>query len=954
VLSIGKLSAGQARYYLDQAEARVDVVDSIGDGVEEYYVGGAEARGEWLGCGARQLGLGGEVEGDRLRQVLSGEDKDGHPLRASSVPVRVAGFDLTFSAPKSVSIVFGLGDTGLQAAVRDAHDRAVREALGYVERTAAAVRRGAGGLRVEPADGLVAAAFRHRTSRAGDPQLHTHVLVANIGRGPDGRWSALDGRRLYAQARAASFVYQAVLRSELSRGLGVEWLTVRGGIAEVAGVPKPLQRAFSRRRAEIEAALAEQGTSSARAAEAAALATRQTKDKRTSIDALAIEWRTRAGDLGFGQPELGRALGSRQRRLPGDADIDRIFDVVASPSGLTRGTATFSRRDVVQALCERLPPSHRVDAGSLEALADAFLASARVVSLLATDEAGESRVSFRRRDGRLLPVARQEQMYSTPELLALERHLVRTAIATRNTGAGTAAESRVKHAIAARPELSREQRTMVERLCLGGDRVSVVVGKAGTGKTYALGAARDAWQASGRPVLGVAVARRAANQLHADTGIATTSVTAFLAALEREDAGLPDGAVLVVDEAAMVATRQLARLLDTVERADGKLVLAGDHRQLQELAAGGVFRALVRRGVAVELTENRRQRDAWERKALDQLRDGDPDLAIQAYVAHDRIRVADTPAATRERLVRDWHAAHGDGIAVMIAQKRSDVADLNQRARAVLGSSGALGGTELALAGGGFAVGDLVGVKRNDARLGVTNGERGRVIRVDTAQHRLVIELGGNAVTLDRAFLTTPTVHGDPALLHGYAITCHVAQGLTVDQAFVLADDGLTRELAYTALSRGRTGNRLYLARQPDDPRAEFAPGSPTDRDPLERLAAAFKTSRATVLAIDAGRDEPGEHLAQARHELAKVRAERAALERHRWRPGRRTDLTAARAREAAAHERVEQLDRAVAEQRHASRPFLDANDIARTAVEQRDRLIERRLDRGRSRGLEL
>ena len=126
----------------------------------------------------------------------------------------------------------------------------------------------------------MAAAFRHRTSRAGDPQLHTHVLVANLGRGPDGRWSALDGRRLYAHARAASFVYQAVLRAELTRTLGLEWLPVRNGIAELVGVPKPVLRAFSRRRAEIQAALAERGTSGPRAAEAAALATRQTKQQR--------------------------------------------------------------------------------------------------------------------------------------------------------------------------------------------------------------------------------------------------------------------------------------------------------------------------------------------------------------------------------------------------------------------------------------------------------------------------------------------------------------------------------------------------------------------------------------------------------------------------------------------------------------------------------------------------
>src|SRR3954453_2314926 len=249
VLSIGKLAAGQASYYLDQAEVRVDAVDAIGDGIEDYYAGGAEARGRWVGSGAVELGLSGDVAGEALRRVLAGLDpRDGLPLRAASSAVRVAAFDLTFSAPKSVSVLFGVGSSDLRAAARHAHDRAVEEAVGYLERTAAAVRRGHGGARVEPADGLVAAAFRHRTSRAGDPQLHTHVLVANLGRGRDGRWTALDGRRLYAHARAASFVYQAVLRSEITRALGLEWLPVRKGIAELVGVPEPVLRAFSRRR----------------------------------------------------------------------------------------------------------------------------------------------------------------------------------------------------------------------------------------------------------------------------------------------------------------------------------------------------------------------------------------------------------------------------------------------------------------------------------------------------------------------------------------------------------------------------------------------------------------------------------------------------------------------------------------------------------------------------------
>jgi conjugative relaxase-like TrwC/TraI family protein len=174
--------------------------------------------------------------------------------------VRVAGFDLTFSAPKSVSVVFGVGEAELRHSVRRAHDHAVVEALGYLERSAAAVRRGSGGLMVEQADGFVAAAFRHRTSRVGDPQLHTHVVVANLGRGVDGRWSALDGRRLYEHARAASFAYQAVLRAELTREIGVEWAPVRRGIAEViAGDAAGEGSGGGRRRPCVELAPARAG-----------------------------------------------------------------------------------------------------------------------------------------------------------------------------------------------------------------------------------------------------------------------------------------------------------------------------------------------------------------------------------------------------------------------------------------------------------------------------------------------------------------------------------------------------------------------------------------------------------------------------------------------------------------------------------------------------------------------
>jgi conjugative relaxase-like TrwC/TraI family protein len=171
---------------------------------------------------------------------------------------------LTSSAPKSVSLLFALFEGETAAVVRRAHDAAVVQALGYLEREAGEVRRGKDGVDRLPGGGFVAAAFRHRTGRAGDPQLHTHVLVANVTRGADGRWSALDGRQLYLQAKTAGTLYQTALRHEV-RQLGLRFVVRDNGTCEIAGVPPQVLRAFSRRRTEIEAHLTERGETSRRA-----------------------------------------------------------------------------------------------------------------------------------------------------------------------------------------------------------------------------------------------------------------------------------------------------------------------------------------------------------------------------------------------------------------------------------------------------------------------------------------------------------------------------------------------------------------------------------------------------------------------------------------------------------------------------------------------------------------
>jgi conjugative relaxase-like TrwC/TraI family protein len=268
VLNLARIGPGGEDYYLAQVVS-----------VEDYYVERGEAPGRWDGALARELGLAGRVEADQLRAVLAGRHPASGELLAGHPARKVTGFDLAFRAPKSVSLAWGLAeDEQVAAQVREAHRVAVRAALGYLEREAGLTRRGAGGSERVAGSGLAAAAFEHRTSREGDPLLHTHVVVANLIRTvDDGVWRTLDSRGLYRHAKTAGVLYQAQLRHELTVRLGLGWQPVVNGHADLEGFDRPLIEAFSRRRAQIVGRLDEPGMDSPAAAQIASWSTRKPK-----------------------------------------------------------------------------------------------------------------------------------------------------------------------------------------------------------------------------------------------------------------------------------------------------------------------------------------------------------------------------------------------------------------------------------------------------------------------------------------------------------------------------------------------------------------------------------------------------------------------------------------------------------------------------------------------------
>lgn len=794
------------------------------------------------------------------------------PFDGRRVDVRRAGLDLTFSAPKSVSVLFGLGDENVVAEVRAAHRVAVEQTLDYLEDLCARAARGhhepGQPYRRIPTHGWAAVAFEHRSSRAGDPQLHTHVVVPNVVQGVDGRWSAWDTSEAYRQASTGGHLYQAVLRGELTRRLGLSWGPVRRGVAEIDGVPVELRRMFSTRRQAIERHLATRGQVGPRAAQVALFATRPAKRPVSEGD-LRRDWRRRARQAGFPAARIVRRVLGTSRGVQATAvDEPAVLAKVLGARGVTARSSTFDRRALLRAVCEAVPAGAPVSVASLRGLATAVVRDTAVVPLVPA-------------------VPTDDRRYSTAELLAVEAAALRTAAARAGDRLAVVPD-RVVEATTTGAGLSVDQQAAVRRMLTSGAGVEIVVGPAGAGKTAALRVAHAAWSAAGVEVHGVALAAIAARTLQAGTGIPSQSLTRFARAARRSDPerGLPPpGGVLVLDEAGMVGTRDLAWLTETTRRAGVKLVAIGDPAQLPEIDAGGLFAAYARSLPASRLTGNLRQRDPWEQDALTLLRDGDVLAALQAYDDAGRLHLLDDVPAARAAIVEDYLAARRAGRqALMLASSRRDVRGLNSLARHALASCGGLGGhVTVTTAHGGrveWRVGDEAVVTANHYPLGLVNGSRGRVTRVGA---------DGVTVATETGPLEVPRVQLEAGVLeYGYALTCHRAQGITVDVALLYASGALSRESGYVAMSRGRDANHAYATLDSLVPELD----AELDHPAGEPVAAAERAelTRAAVVARLEARGAQTLALAQADESVRAVfdprpvrtRATRRAIGRNR------------------------------------------------------------------------
>ncbi|WP_104091806.1 MobF family relaxase [Arthrobacter sp. GMC3] len=912
-VSIARLSTEAGVSYLLKTTSHADVETRDLTG---YYTAASNPPGQWLGAGLPGIGMtphatvtdaAAKSLFERGEHPDTGASLGRTPNQASTVtgangqPVRraaVAGFDLTFSAPKSVSVLWALGSDEYKDEVMAAHHAALEATLAWLESSAIHTRAGHGGVAHVGVHGAIAAAFDHWESRSGDPQLHTHVVIANRAqRVSDGAWTTLDSRTLYKATVAASQHYNGLLYDQLGRDLGTAaevrtpTSTIHNYSFELSGVDDELIHEFSSRSRliDIEAVrliydwAETHGREPSNAVklklrQQATLSTRTAKNHDVvPLNTRTRQWRERAQAKGFNPEAVLAATINRSRSHPlAAADADAVW--IDSTAGLVkdlvaRRRATWNRWNLI-AEAERV---------CLEIRCATSADRIHLMDAIATSAEEQSVALNEFRYG--IPTT------TTPDLAFNDRNVFDLASAHLFTDVSTLANEAAimnAHTHDAGPHLEHttvqdalqqfhsirgeflqgEQARTAEAVLASGRLLDAVVGPAGTGKTTTMSAVKTLWetQFGAGTVVGLAPAAASADVLGHELGLATDNVSKWLyestgpgAAMRAghyaEAAERYQGAcqsprqdnqaqkvlerlaqrmstlaatqakwqfrlneLVIIDEASMVSTYQLAALVDQATGAGAKILLVGDPAQLDSIDAGGVLGWLDRTGCAERLSTVWRFTNEWERTASLKLRTGDLEV-IADYTAHERISSGTYDAMVDDAYNR-WDADIRTGkTSILIAPDNDTVAMLNERAQADRVGSGAVDAESTVNLSDGLHAGrgDTILARRNDRRLLDDTGDfirNGTLVTISGAPNPNGSIAGfrqdnGARIVLGASYLAE-------SVELGYATTAHRSQGITVDTGHTLVSDGrLTRELFYVSMTRGKAGNHAYIS-EPD------------------------------------------------------------------------------------------------------------------------------------------
>lgn len=905
-MSIARLSADAGVKYLLKTTAHGDV--TVRD-LTDYYTKSGNPPGTWLGSGMDGIGLapGTVLTDDAAKAVFEGAlhpatgEPLGHrhgqratapagPVRKTGTPTRypVAGFDLTFSVPKSVSVLWALSPQDVRDQVFAAHRRAVQDTLVWLECRAIGTRTGRNGVAHVPVRGAIAAAFDHWDSRAGDPQLHTHLVIANrVQRSSDGAWATLDSRTLYKAVVAASEHYNGLLFDELRRSLGTETelrapaSVERNPGRELSGVDAGLITEFSARARIIELEKdrlvrlwnLQHGTNPSDATvlklrQQATLSTRTAKDAQpVPLAERLASWRRRAEGLGCRPERLiaGTVDRSRTRPLTG-ADLSAewrqvtaqlVMDLVAQKRATWNRWNLLAEAERVCAGIRMASPAERT--AMIEALADSaqtFSVPLNDYRYIAPDNARADLAT----DGHTVFDPVTGRVFTNARILADEEAIMAASHATDAPGLEPWDAVDAVTPGSGGSVLFADQQDAAIQVLSSRRRLDALTGPAGAGKTATMKAVSDGWQQVHGPgsvvalapaavsadVLGDALgigaenvtkwlyesngpgaAERARRYLLAEHALATgptqsrrRQAAQVLATLTAEQSRwqLHPGQLVIIDEASMVPTYQLAALTGMASAAGAKLVLLGDPAQLDSIDAGGMLGWLDRTGRVVRLTSLQRFTHAWESDASLQLRAGNWD-GILEYQRHGRI-VAGTDDRMIEAAYKGWAADAKTGLAsILIAADNDTVTVLNRRAQEDRAATGAVDTRHTVPLADGLRAGrgDVILARRNDRRIRDSLGgfiRNGTLLTITAHPTKAgtvpcVRNDTGATINLDRNYLS-----GFAEL--GYATTAHRSQGITVDTGHIVVTEGrLTRELFYVGMTRGRTTNTAYIV-EPD------------------------------------------------------------------------------------------------------------------------------------------
>ena len=768
---------------------------------------------------------------------------------------------------KSVSTLWAVADPAVAAVIERAHQAAVKDALAFIEHHALFTRTGPQGIRQVNVRGLVGTAFTHRDSRAGDPDLHTHVAVANKVQTLDGRWLSIDGRVLFKANVAASETYNTALEQHLRDALGVRFAKRPGTdpakrpIREIVGVDPRLNQRWSTRRTHINTRRGELAiqfqhdhgrpptpVEALHLAQQATLETRDAKHEPRSLAEQRTTWLNEAAAVLGGAEAVASMVRTTLAPAAETATIADSYwvaqtaDHIVSVMEASRSTWQMWH---VRAEAQRqvrtidLPADHA--AALVDLLVDEVL-DRRSVALAAPHDGIEEPEVLRRVDGSSVYTVAGAALYTSQRILDAERRLV--AMAGRRDGATvdqTAVDLALLEMAANGTQLDAGQRFLVGQMCTSGRRLQLAIAPAGAGKTTAMRALALAWTQDGGDLVGLTPSAAAAAVLGEQTGIGSDTLAMLTWSLQHGDlpgwaARIGPSTLVIIDEAGMADTLSLDTAVQFVIGRGGSVRLVGDDQQLAAIGAGGILRDIKTRHGAVRLSELHRFTDPAEAHATLALRDGDP-KALDFYLDQGRVHVGDLATIT-EGAFTCWAADRAAGLdAIMLAPTRDLVADLNRRARHHR-LNGEVPDAVVRLADGNQAsAGDLIITRSNDRRLRLTatdwvkNGDRWTITGIGRN--------GDLAVRHNRSRLSVrlPADYVRESTGLGYATTIHTAQGVSADTMHGLLSGQESRQQLYTMLTRGRTANHLYLQVVGDgDPHTVIRPETVAPRTPTEIL----------------------------------------------------------------------------------------------------------------------